>query len=320
LRWPAVPSCGRWVFERSKQKKIPRVACAWVADETTVRPYEEAFLSVLRERGYVLGRDLVYESRYARGDPNRLPGLIDELIGWAPDVLVGIEPVVRVMMTKTSTIPIVMTNASDPVASGLVKSLSKPDGNVTGVAMQFAELGPKHVELMREMLPTLTRVGQLHDTNVPGSKLHEERTQDAVARLGLTYVPYFVAIRSDLEKNFAEMETHRPDALLGPAGGGLLFGLRQAIVDQTLRLRIPYCVSTSVHTLLGALISYGPRLEDSNRLAATYVDRILRGAAPSELPVEQPSRFFMTINLKTAKALGITVPSTLLARADEVIE
>ena len=127
-----------------------RVASAWVATEATVRSLEQAFLAVLAERGYVVGRNLLYESRYANGEPTRLPALVDELIAFRPDVLAGIEPVVRVMMSKTSTVPIVMTNASDPVAAGLVNSLSKPGGNVTGVSFQYDELGPKLIELTRE--------------------------------------------------------------------------------------------------------------------------------------------------------------------------
>ena len=262
----------------------------------------------------------MYDTRYANGDSTRLPSFIDELIALKPDVLTGIEQVAKVMASKTSTIPIVMVSASDPVAGGLVKSLSQPGGNVTGVSQQFGELGPKRIELMREVIPGLARVGQLHDINVPASMLAESDARRATEKLGIAYVPYHVANRADLEQAFVEMEKNRPDALVAGAGSGLLYGLRQLIVDNTLRLRIPSCWAASVHAKLGALMSYGPDLPEGNRLAATYVDRILKGARPSELPVEQPTKFELIINLKTAKSLGPNIPRTLLARADEVIE
>jgi putative tryptophan/tyrosine transport system substrate-binding protein len=249
-----------------------------------------------------------------------VPALVDELLALGPDVLTGIEQVAKVMASKTSTVPIVMVSASDPVAAGLVKSLSHPGGNVTGVSQQAGELGPKRIELVREVFPGLARVGQLHDINVPASKAAEAEARQAAEKFGMTYVPYYVGNRSDLERAFAEMEKTSPDALIAGAGSGLLYGLRQAIVDNTLRLRIPSCWAVSVHAKLGALMSYGPDLPEGNRLAATYVDRILKGAKPSELPIEQPTKFELVINLKTAKALGLTVPPTLLARADEVIE
>ena len=304
----------------AQSAKTYRVGHAWVADPASVRPYEEAFLSVLRDRGYVVGRNLVYDTRYANGDPTRVPVLVDELIALKPDVLTGIEQVAKVMASKTSTIPIVLVSASDPVAAGLVKSLSHPGGNVTGVSQQSGELGPKRIELMREVLPGLARVGQLHDINVPASKAAEAEARQAAEKLGIAYVPYYVANRSDLDRVFAEMEKSRPDALVTGAGSGLLYGLRQLIIDNLLRLRIPSCLAVSVQAKLGALMSYGPDLPEGNRLAATYVDRILKGAKPSELPIEQPTKFELVINLKTAKVFGLTIPPGLLARADEVIE
>jgi putative ABC transport system substrate-binding protein len=281
---------------------------------------QEVFVSALRDLGYVEGQNIVYDIRYAEGNHARLPILIDELISLKPDVLAGIEPVVRVMVSKTSTIPIVMLNSPDPVAAGLVKSLAHPGGNVTGVSMQWAELGPKWIELLREILPGLARVGQLHDTNVPASKLAERLSREAAVKLGIAYVPYYVGSRSDFDQAFAEMEKQRPDALLTGTGSGLLYGLQQTIVDISARLHIAFCGSGLHLTKQGALIGYGPDLGTGFRLAATYVDRILKGAKPGDLPVEQPTKFELFFNLKTAKALGITVPASLLARADEVIE
>ncbi len=150
-----------------------------------------------------------------------------------PDVLAGIEPIARVMLSKTSTIPIVMFNSSDPIAAGLVKSLSHPGGNVTGVSMQWAELRPKHIELLREILPSLARVGHLHDTNVPASKLAEQITRQAAQNLGIAYVPFYATNRADLDRALAEMEERRPDALIYGGGSGLFFGLEQGIIEKT---------------------------------------------------------------------------------------
>lgn len=305
---------------RAQAGKSYRVAFAWVATEATVSPYEQVFLAAMREHGYVVGRNLVYESRYANGEPTRLPGLVDELIALKPDVLAGVEQVARVMKGKTSTIPIVLTNASDPVAARLVQSLARPGGNVTGVSFLYEQLGPKHMELMREIIPRLAKVGQIHDTNSPGSKEAEEHARQAARKLGLTYVPYYVASRADVERAFAEMEKDRPDALVQGTGSGMLFSVRQLIVESALRLRIAFSSSSAPSAEAGALLSYGANLEDGFRLAATYVDRILKGAKPAELPVQQPTRFEMVINLKTAKALGITIPHSVLVRADRAIE
>jgi putative ABC transport system substrate-binding protein len=250
----------------------------------------------------------------------RLPGLVDELIAFKPDVLVGNEQAARVMKNKTSTIPIVLTNSSDPVAVGLVQSLARPGGNVTGASYQYEQLGPKHMELLREMLPRLAKVGQLHDTNVPAHKAAEENARQAARKLRLAYVPYYVASRIDVERAFVQMEKDRPDALVPGAGSGLLFELRQMIIENALRLRIAYCTSAGPVAEAGALMSYGANIEEGYRLAATYVDRILKGVKPAELPVQQPTRFEMVINLKTAKALGVTIPQSVLLRADRMIE
>jgi putative tryptophan/tyrosine transport system substrate-binding protein len=300
--------------------KIFRVGCLTGTTPATFRPFQEAFIASLHALGYVEGQNIVYDWRYAEGDPTRVSALVDELISLKPDVLASIEPIVRVMVSKTSTIPIVMFNSSDPVGAGLVKSLSHPGGNVTGVSMQWAELGPKQIELLREILPSLARVGHLHDTNVPASKLDEQTTRQAAQNLGIAYIAYYVTNRADVDRAFAEIEEQRPDALIQGGGSGLLTGLQPGIYEKAVRLRMPMSVPGPRPARQGALIGYGPDLAASFRLAGTYVDRILKGAKPSDLPVEQPKKFELVINLKTAKALGLTVPPSLLARADEVIE
>jgi putative ABC transport system substrate-binding protein len=225
------------------------------------------------------------------------------------------------MLSKTSTIPIVMWNSADPVAAGLIKSLARPGGNVTGVSMQWAELGPKEIELMREALPSLTRIAHLLDLNTPASRFDEQVTSGAAHNLGIAYSPYHVANRSDLDRAFAEMEAQRPDALLLGGGSGLLTGLLPVIDEQVVRLRIPMSGPGPIrYRGPGTLIGYGPVFLDSFPLAAKFVDRILKGAVPGDLPVEQPRKFVLSINLKTAMAIGITIPQSLLDRADDVIE
>jgi putative ABC transport system substrate-binding protein len=225
------------------------------------------------------------------------------------------------MGSQTLSIPIVLLNSSDPVAVGLVRSLAHPGGNVTGVSLQFSDLALKHMELIREIIPQLARVGQFNDINVPSTKVAEEHTRQAAKIFGLEYIPYYVANRADVEKAFAEMEKDPPGALLPPgAGSGLLYSLRDLIVAHTTRMRIPSSSTLSLFPEMGTLMSYGPDLMDGFRLAATYVDRILKGANPGDLPVEQPSKFELVINLKAAKQLGLAIPHSVLVRATRVIE
>jgi ABC-type uncharacterized transport system substrate-binding protein len=225
------------------------------------------------------------------------------------------------MASKTSTIPIVIQNSADPVAAGLVKSLSHPGGNVTGVSMQWAELGPKQIELLREALPSLTRIAHSLDANVPASKSDEQITPDAAHNLGIAYTAYRVSNRSDIDRALAEMEQQRPDALLLGYGSGLFTELMPAIADQVARVGIPTSAPSPIRRRrLEILIGYGPTMLSSFPLAATYVDRILKGANPGDLPIEQPRKFELSINLKAAKALGLTIPPSLLVRADDVIE
>jgi putative ABC transport system substrate-binding protein len=300
--------------------KVYRVGCLFFAGSATFAPYQEAFISTLHDLGYVAGQNIVYDIRSAENDFTRVPIIIDELISLKPDVLAGIEPIARVMQSKTSTIPIVLFNSPDPVAAGLVESLARPGRNVTGVSMQWAELGPKLIELLREIRPDLTRVAQLHDSNIPTSKLSDQITREAAHNLGLAYTSYFAANGADVDRALADMEERRPDALITAGGSGMIESLLQVLVDTAVRLRIALSVPGPRAGRRGPLLGYGPDLLSAFPLAAAYVDQILKGAKPSDLPVQQPRKFELVINLKTAKALGLTVPPTLLARADEVIE
>jgi putative ABC transport system substrate-binding protein len=300
--------------------KVYHVGCAFFSSPANSRPYQEGLISALHGLGYVAGQNIIYDMRFAENDPTRVPVIVDELISLKPDVLACNETIARVMRSKTRTIPIVLFNSADPVAAGLIESLAHPGGNVTGVSMQWAELGPKQIEILREILPGLARVAQLHDSNVGVSKSSDQITREAAHILGVAYLPYFVANRSDVDRALADMEERRPDALITGGGSGLIEELIPEIVKKAIDLRIPMSVPGPRAGRRGPLVGYGPDILAGLPLAATYVDQILKGASPSDLPVQQPTKFELVVNLKTAKALGLTVPAALIARADEVIE
>jgi putative ABC transport system substrate-binding protein len=283
------------------------------------KPYLDTFLAVMRNLGYVEGRGLVFDHRWADGDVGRAGALADELIALKPDVLVGNEAVAQIMRAKTASIPIVLTGAIDPVKAGLAQSLRRPGMNVTGVAQLSDQLPVKHIELMREISPRLSRVGQLVDTTASGCKIVEQQAQLAARRFGLVLVPYYVTNQTEIERAFSQMENERPDVLL-PCPSAVLFHHRNLLFDSITRLRIPMTSFIVTNVPQGVLFAYATSLHENFGKAATYVDRILKGAKPGELPIEQPTNFELVINLKTAKALNLVVPRSILVRADRVIE
>jgi putative ABC transport system substrate-binding protein len=299
--------------------KIYRVGLTHVGAEDTAKRTNEAFLSALRGYGYVEGRNLVYEVRYAGGDFGRVPTIVDEIIGLKPDVLAGFESVAKVMREKTSTIPIVLTNSADPVGLGLAQSLARPGGNVTGISTQWELFPSKQLEILREILPRLSRVGLLIDTTAGGSKIGEELTLKAARTIGVTIIPYRVKDRAEIDRALDQVEKDHPDALLFLASA-VVYSFRERIYDRTLRLRIPFASSVPSMGDEGALLAYGPSLEQAFRDATKYVDKILKGARPGDLPIEQPTKFDLVINLKTAKTLRLKIPQSMLIRADRVIE
>ena len=297
-----------------------RIGSAYVAGAATTQPYEDAFLAGLRELGFEVGRNLIYDVRHCDGDPSRLPGAIDELLALKPDLLAGIEQVARVMRSKTATVPIVLTISSDPVAAGLVKSLRQPGGNVTGNATLYEVLAAKQVELLGELLPRMASIAILIDPGIPASGTIEEHVRKAAQARRAKLVAYSVPDRTALERAFADMERRRPDALVGSTGSGLIYGFRQFVYKNALRLRIPAAGPTAVSAEDGALFTYGVNLHQEFRRAASSAARILKGAKPGDLPIEQPTKFELIVNMKTAKALGIKIPQSILVRADRVIE
>ena len=287
-------------------------------------PSEEAFRQGLHDLGYVEGQNLVIESRYAEGSLERLPDLAAELIRLKVEVIVaGGSPVIRAVQDATRTIPIVMAAASDAVAEGFVASLARPGGNITGLSFLGAVLPGKRLELLKETVPQSTRIAVLRTPDGPGDASRQPLLHNltgAAQALGLHL--HIVEVRSadELDTAFAAMTQAGADALLVAAAPTLYGNLRGRIVDLAAKHQLPAMYQWKMYVDAGGLMSYGPSLPDMHRRAATYVDKILKGANLADLPVEQPTKFELVINLKTAKALGLTMPPTMLFLADEVIQ
>jgi putative ABC transport system substrate-binding protein len=277
-----------------------------------------AFTEGLRELGHLDGKSVVLEYRWAEGRPERLPELAAELVRNRVDVIVASSQGPALAASRaTKTIPIVMVNVTDPVGMGLVASLARPGGNVTGLSQQLTpEIRAKQLQLLKETLPRLTRVAVLHSSSTTvGLREYEAGGQSLELRVQFAEV----RSRDDLGRAFAAMGRERVDALVVP-GDTFLFTERQRVTELAREYRLPGIYSTREFTDAGGLMSYSARLTEQFRRAAVYVDKILRGISPATLPVESPTQYELVINLKTARALGVTIPPSLLARADQVIE
>lgn len=281
--------------------------------------YRATFRSAMRELGYVEGQNVVYLTRKPDSDMTRQAALIDELIALKPHVFVGWESEARAMRARSTSIPIILNGGIDPVGAGLAQSLRRPGMNVTGVAQLNEVLPQKHVELLTEILPQVTRIGLLFDKTATGCVRVEQSARLAAQRLGKSLLIYEVSNKGDIERAFAQMEKDRPHALL-PCPSRVLFNHRDLLFSEGMRLRIPWSSFIVANVPLGVILAYSSSRHEEYRRAAVYVDKILKGANPAELPIEQPTRFELVINLKTARALGITVPRSVLVRADRVIE
>jgi len=283
-------------------------------------PPWDGFRQGLHDLGYVDGRNLSMEWRWSEGKPDRFPALAMQLLVLRPDVIVASgTQAVRAAKEATSAIPIVMTTSSYPEKIGLVKSLSRPGGNVTGLSNVAPELSGKKLELLKQIAPKVSRVAVLWN---PASTVEPLALQDLLtAATAVSVEIQSVEVRSpdDFSAAFAVVSSSRAHALLA-LGNPINFRARQLIADFALRNRLPSIYDERLFVDTGGLMSYAPSFTDSFRRAATYVDKILKGAKPADLPVEQPTKFELVINLKTAKALGLTIPPSVLARADQVIE
>jgi putative ABC transport system substrate-binding protein len=303
-------------------KKVPRIGYLSNNDPATESARAEAIRQALRERGYIEGQNIAIEYRYAEGKRDRFPDLAAELVRLKVDIIVvaGGDPAVRAAKNATKTIPIVMTGGGvDPVVAGLVESLAQPGGNVTGITNLSGELGGKRLELLKEAVPKLARVAVLYDPAIPGS-LREVKEDLPVAARALRLTIKFWEVRGtdDFDRVFAALKKERPDGLY-PAPSALITANGKRIADFALKSRLPSMLNRGA-VEAGGLMSYGADQAESYRRVAYFVDRILKGTKPAELPVEQPMRFEFVINLKTAKQIGITIPQWTLMKATKVIQ
>ncbi len=283
------------------------------------------FLRWIGERGHVEGRHVVYERRAIAGNPERIPALVAELVGMPVDVLVinGATGAVLAAMRATTTIPIVFMGVNDPVASKLVESLARPGGNVTGLSAVNFDLALKRLDLLKAALPKIARVALITNDNGILDKAAFDagrRAQDAAARtLGIRLIRVDMDARQDFDRATATIAQERPDAL-AIAGTSTTGVLAREIAEFAIRMKLPEIAGGRIEAAAGALMGYGANLDDQFFRAASYVARILDGAKPADLPVEQPTKFDFVVNLKTARLIGITLPASLLLRADEVID
>jgi putative ABC transport system substrate-binding protein len=280
----------------------------------------EAFPKEMRELGYVEGRNLIIEYRWAARKEERLPELAAELVRLKVEVIVtAAAPTIEAARRATSTIPIVMATAADPVGSGLVASLARPGGNVTGLTALSTELAGKRLQLARELVPKATRVAVLayHGSSV--TRLFLEEMRAAAQQIGVQLVVQEVNETGDLTGAFTAMQRERAQALVVQVSPFSADNAKR-IVELAAQHRLPAMYDVRSFVDAGGLVSYGPSLPEMFRRAAFYVDKILKGAKPADLPIEQPTKFELVINLKAAKALGLTIPPALLARADQVIQ
>jgi putative ABC transport system substrate-binding protein len=297
----------------AQQQRMPRLGVLLVGNR---EPFSKEFREGLRELGYVEGRNIQLEFRSAEGRLSALPELAADLIQLKVDIIVASEtPAVQAAKRATSEIPIVMAPSGDPVGTGLIASLSRPGGNVTGLSAATAELAGKSLELIREVLPSARRIAALSDPSNAFTKPFLEHVQSAARTLGMDVQVVMLASPSELEGAFADIVAKRADAVIVQPTLP-----RPRIIEMVQKHRLPSVSGNRVFADGGGLMSYAGSLADRYRNAVPYIDKILNGAKPADLPVQQPTKFELVINLKAARALGITIPPTMVARADEVIE
>ena len=304
--------------EAQQAEKVPRIGILETGSPAT--PNFEAFRQGLRDLGYVEGQNIILEHRYAEGRFERLPDFAAELVHLKVDVLVtsGSQPV-QVLKQATSTIPIIGVILADPVETGFAASLARPGGNITGLAVQNADLSTKRLELFKEAAPEVTRIAVLWDIHNPTSASAVRATEAAARSLGLQL--HLLEVQGPYDFDSAFDAAHKGRALALLQIGSLLFGAhRKTLIDLAAKSRLPATCETRAFVVEGCLMAYGPSFADMWRRAATYVDKILKGTKPGDLPMEQPMKFELVINLKTAKALGLTMPASILFQADEVIQ
>ena len=307
--------------EAQQPAKIPRIGYL-TASSLSVNPARiEAFRQGLRELGYIEGKNIVIEWRSSEGKADRLPALAAELVRLKVDVIVTSGPVAtRAAKEATTTIPIVMAQDIDPVGSGFVASLARPGGNITGLSTFRPELSGKQLELLKEIVPRLSRVAVLGTSTQPGYAQQLREVELAAGALGVQLQYFDVLDPKDIETAFLAASKGRADAVLMMVAGAIANAHRTEIVELAVKSRLPAVYGQLEFMDAGGLMFYGASIPEMFRRAATYVDKILKGTKPADLPVEQPTKFELMINLKTAKQIGLTIPPNVLARADKVIK
>jgi putative ABC transport system substrate-binding protein len=300
------------------QDKTPRIGYLSNGTPTSAVPQVEAFRRGLRELGWIEGQRIVIEYRWAEGNLNRVPALLAELVQLRVDVIVlAGSTAVQAAAKMPSTIPVVFVSLADPVTLGVVPSLARPGGKLTGVASEFEELITKQLQLLKEALPNVSRVALLHHPDISSAILTAAET--AARRLGLTVSTLRVSEVAEYESAFTTARAERVGAIhVLPSPYFNAHRLR--LIELAARHRLPAFYEFSNYVQDGGLMSYGPSIDDMFRRMASYVDRILKGAKPGDLPIERPTKFDLVINLKTAKAIGLTIPQSILLRADQVID
>jgi putative ABC transport system substrate-binding protein len=307
--------------EAQQAGKVYRIGVILTAAPNEVGHLIKALSEGLRELGYLEGRNVVFERRFAEGRQDRLPALAAEVVRLNVDVIVtGSNPVIAAVKQATATIPVVMAVSRDPVGAGFIASLARPGGNITGLANDPGpEMIGKNLELLKEAAPRVSRVAFLWNPVPPGAGTSKNVVESAARKLGVTFQSVEVRGRNEFEGAFDAMVRERANGLV-VATDPVFFGPRSQVVLLAARSRLPAVYGLREFAEAGGLMSYGPNVADQFRRAAIYVDKILKGAKPGDLPVDQATKFELIINLKTAKALGLTIPQSVLQRADEIIQ
>ena len=309
-----------WPLAARAQHKMPRVGFMGNSTAALEANLVNSFRAGLRELGYEEGRNIVIDYLWAEGNYERFPALVDQFIAAKVDVIVTAgTPAALAVKEKTKTVPLVVVAAGDPVGTGLVQNLARPEGNLTGLSSIAPDLEGKRLQLLREVVPTLSRVAMFFNSLNPFHVASVRQAGAAAQTLGLKLQPLDIRSADDFDSAFAAIRKERPDALFILADRVFLHN-RQRIMDLAAEQRLPSINAYEELVEAGGLLSYGPSYEDMHKRAAIYVDKILKGAKPGSLPIEQPTKFTFTINLKTAKALGVTIPSQLLGLADRLVE
>jgi putative tryptophan/tyrosine transport system substrate-binding protein len=299
--------------------KSVRIGWLTAQREASLTPFLAALRAAFADLGYIEGRNLVIEYRYGDDDLERVPALAAELVRLRVDVILAQGAAVALIPNLWLPVPVVYVFSGDPVSAGFADSLAHPRGNMTGLTFMAAELNGKRLELLREIVPNLHRVAILANPAHPGEHLERGYTQEYGRQLGLATDYFATTTREELERAFATMAKDPPQAI-SLFADGFAIQYRQSIIDFGLSRRMPVISGWPVFARAGAICTYGPQLTSSYQRMAYYVDRILKGTPPSDLPIEQPTKFELVVNLKTANALALEIPPTLLATADEVIE